>query len=252
MYVWMQRLKGRFFPGLRPPIQDTLQGLRRNWEKMGAQDAMYAILSKSGKKGRWDVHEFMEVGRTDIARRMARLASLPVSFGRSRALDFGCGIGRLTFALAEHFQQVDGVDISEEMVAKARGLNPAPDRVHLHQSESERLPFDDSTFDFVYCHLVLQHMKTRFALSYVREFVRVLRTGGLAYFQAPSRCLPYPEQSHARLFDGRTDRAYIEMHGHPRDQVEGAVREAGGHVLAVQDDHSAGPLFESFFYLVSR
>ena len=39
---------------------------------------------------------------------------------RRSALDFGCGIGRLSQALAEHFDQVYGVDISPKMIELAR------------------------------------------------------------------------------------------------------------------------------------
>lgn len=45
--------------------------------------------------------------------------------------------------------------------------------------------FADETFDFIYTAHVLQHMEPRFARGYVREFVRVLRPGGVLVFQIP-------------------------------------------------------------------
>ena len=60
----------------------------------------------------WDAKDFFQTGVTEIDRVMEYAATLPVSFARHRALDFGCGIGRLTQALASHFSEVHGVDIA--------------------------------------------------------------------------------------------------------------------------------------------
>ena len=49
------------------------------------------------------------------------------------------------------------------------------------------LIFDDNSFDFIYSYVVLQHMRPDYALSYLREFVRVLAPGGVMAFQLPCR-----------------------------------------------------------------
>jgi hypothetical protein len=95
-------------------------------------------------------------------------------------------------------------------------------------------------------------MKTELALPYVREFVRVLAPGGLALFQAPSRNLVLERSSLSCPHEFAGHAAFMEMHGHPRGQVEAAVAEAGGQVLAVRADDSAGPAWESFIYAVTR
>ncbi len=241
--------------GLRPaPLApDDLEGLRRNWEKLAEADPLWAILADPQKKGgQWELSEFLSTGGREVDARMAELSERRKPSARERALDFGCGVGRLTFALARHFQRVDGVDISESMVRQARKLNAFGERCAFHHLSAPPLPFPDASFDLVHCFLVLQHMQTSYALAYVAEFVRVLRPGGVAVFQAPSRCLLKDRTggiADVPLTDGT---ARIEMHAHPRAEIEHAASRAGGRIIECAADESAGENFESLRYVVVR
>src|SRR5262245_52059905 len=165
-----------------------LKDLRRVWNRLGATDPYWAILSDPLKKGNgWAVDDFFETGRREIAALMAYLARVQPQAGRERALDFGCGAGRLTQALAEHYREVDGVDIAPSMVALAWRHNRYPDRCRYHVNDAGDLSlFKADAFDVVYSNITLQHMEPRFAKRYIAEFVRVLRPGGVAVFQLPS------------------------------------------------------------------
>jgi SAM-dependent methyltransferase len=46
--------------------------------------------------------------------------------------------------------------------------------------------FPDNSFDLVYSNIVLQHMEPRYSESYIGEFIRVLKPGGMTYFQLPA------------------------------------------------------------------
>jgi SAM-dependent methyltransferase len=110
-----------------------------------------------------------------------------------RALDFGCGAGRLTQALAARFARCDGVDIAPSMIEVARRYNRFPDRCHYHLNTSSDLrDFADASFSFVYTVLVLQHMRPDYAKAYLREFLRVLAPGGLLVFQILGEPSPEP------------------------------------------------------------
>jgi SAM-dependent methyltransferase len=114
-----------------------------------------------------------------------RPVGLPVEY-RS-ALDFGCGAGRLTQAMARHFSHCEGVDISPAMIKLANELNRHGERCrYTVNSTDSLLALADRSFDFVYSSLVLQHMDGAFARGYIVELVRVLRPGGLLVFQLPS------------------------------------------------------------------
>jgi SAM-dependent methyltransferase len=118
---------------------------------------------------------------------LTRLVGQEASIGSEAALDFGCGVGRLTQALAKHFSRVVGIDVSEPMVAHARRLNRHGERVTYYANPRADLRVvGDARFDVVYTDLVLQHMPPAQALGYIAEFVRVLRPGGFLVFQLPS------------------------------------------------------------------
>jgi SAM-dependent methyltransferase len=163
--------------------------LRRHWERLGRQDPLWAVLTDPDKRhGGWDVREFFRSGVDEIDAALARASALGVVTARHRALDFGCGVGRLTQALAAHFERCDGVDISESMLSLAREHNQYPERCVYHLNAAADLSlFEDASFDFIYSTLVLQHMEPRYSTLYMRELVRVLAPGGLLVFQVPSQ-----------------------------------------------------------------
>ena len=161
--------------------------LHDSWQKLGATDPRWAILSQAGREdGRWDDAPFWRSGEDSIdwlARHLGGVRSMPKL---DRALDFGCGIGRLTQALARHFAKVVGVDIAESMVAGARAANRHGDRVeYVHNARPDLRVFGDNSFDFVLTLIVLQHMRPDYSAAYLREFLRVLRPGGVLFFQIP-------------------------------------------------------------------
>lgn len=167
-----------------------LSDLERTWDIYGRHDPMWAALMDPKKRGgKWDAEEFFATGEAEIATVLACVESrgiVPEYAGE--ALDFGCGVGRLTQALASRFARACGVDISAAMVERASAFNQYRDRCRYIVNTDERLaPFSAGTFSFIYTSVVLQHMETRFALGYLAELGRVLKPGGTLVFQLPDR-----------------------------------------------------------------
>jgi SAM-dependent methyltransferase len=160
-----------------------LDKLKDDWEFLAERDSLGAILTDTSRAGgRWDVAEFMETGEAEIEVVMRHLASIRLDPDFSgAALDFGCGVGRLTQALAMRFASCTGVDISQRMIDEAGGLNQYPHCAYLVQQGSS-LNFPDASFSFIYCNIVLQHIPRHFAENYLREFMRVLKPGGVLVF----------------------------------------------------------------------
>jgi SAM-dependent methyltransferase len=158
------------------------------WEQFADADPLWAVLSDPSKRGRrWEVEPFFETGRREISLVLYQLAELSHPAGREAAFDFGCGVGRLTQALAEHFESVTGVDISTRMIELARSLNRHGDGVkYVHNTAANLAPFPSDRFDFIYSDIVLQHVAPEMAERYIREFLRILRPGGITVFQVPS------------------------------------------------------------------
>ena len=169
-----------------------LKDLRAHWDALAAVDPLWAILSDPARRdGGWDVAEFLATGEAAVTHLMAYARSLRLRVGWNRALDFGCGAGRLTQALCRFFDECHGVDISRSMVAIANQLNGHPDKCVYHVNVEDDLSvFSDNHFDFVCTMLVLQHMPPTYIERYIKEFVRVVAPGGLVVFQAPSDVIP--------------------------------------------------------------
>ena len=224
-----------------------LASVKRTFEALGKDDPLYAVLSRKGlRDNRWDPDEFFDEGKKEIANVMAYLERLDVVVARQRALDFGCGVGRLSQALAEHFDGVTGVDISESMIERAHEYNRHGDRVQYLVNTTEDIEsVGSSTFDFAYSNKTLQHIPPDSAKVYLREIFRTLRPGGVAVFQVPNGKAFNPSSVRAQLYTLR--RRYlrrvwkivrglppIEMHYIARSQVEGIVEESGGRVVDVK------------------
>jgi SAM-dependent methyltransferase len=94
-------------------------------------------------------------------------------------LDIGCGPGSITVDLARLVAPgpVIGIDRSEEAIAAAQGLPGGASRVSFEAGDLYSLRFDDSTFDVVHAHQVLQHLED--PVGALVEMARVCRPDGL-------------------------------------------------------------------------
>jgi ubiquinone/menaquinone biosynthesis C-methylase UbiE len=178
----------------------------QDWNDLAQLDPYWAILTATDKRyGGWDSDEFFAIGTVEVAAMIERFERLGHPELRQRALDFGCGVGRITRALAQHFDEAIGVDIAEDMVSRARELNAdKPGVSFVVNVASDLARFDDAAFDLVFSSIVLQHVPDRSTIEgYVAEFCRVVRPGGLVMFQLPTH-IPavYRTQWRRRLYGG--------------------------------------------------
>jgi SAM-dependent methyltransferase len=166
------------------------------WDRHARHDPLWAILSDPTKAGRrWDLSAFLETGLREVSLLMYQLRALNVSFNRHAALDFGCGIGRLSQALARYFDRVVGVDISAEMVRLANDINEFPERVrYVQNSGTDIAALGTGDFTFMYSNVVLQHIEPETALRCLRELFRIVAPGGVLVFQLPSHHRPPDDQ----------------------------------------------------------
>lgn len=180
--------------------ETRLADQQRVWEDWARADPLWAIASVPELKGgRWEQDEFFATGVVDVEGLVAQVAGHGLTLRTGRCLDFGCGVGRLTQALAGVFEQADGVDVSATMIEQANRYNTLGDRLRFHVNVSGDLSlFEDDSFDLVFTTMVLQHIQPVDAVAYIREFVRVVRPGGVVVFDLPARLVerPMPEGGH--------------------------------------------------------
>jgi SAM-dependent methyltransferase len=93
---------------------------------------------------------------------------LGVKAGRS--LEIGCGFGRLSPHIAEHFEQHTAVDINRQALSEASQFYPG---IAFLESSATELPFPDHSFDVVITWTVLQHIPNHLVGKALSEIVRV-------------------------------------------------------------------------------
>ena len=118
----------------------SIDELRKTWELLAEEDALWAICTAPDKRGgKWDPAEFFASGEKEIRTVLDYLRSREVPVRQEGdALDFGCGVGRLTGALARQFVSCCGVDISSRMIETREPVQPVSRQVQLPAKHAAR------------------------------------------------------------------------------------------------------------------
>ena len=166
-------------------ISKQLRKMRRDWDDRARENAKYYVAT--GRED-WTEEDFYRSGEVAIEQHVQTDLS-DICQGREpkemSVLEIGCGAGRLTRALAKFFGEVFAVDISGEMVKRARqALRDFPN-AHIFQNNGKDLSVvPKKPLDFAFSYIVFQHIANREIIeNYVREVNRLLRLGGLFKFQ---------------------------------------------------------------------
>jgi ubiquinone/menaquinone biosynthesis C-methylase UbiE len=114
------------------------------------------------------------------ARQLIELAGLNST---SRVLEIGCGMARVGTEMAPHVAEWHGADISRNMLERAKKRASHLSNVYLKELGGVSLSgFTDGSFDFVYITTVLMHLDKEDVYQYLLETHRVLKPGGMAFF----------------------------------------------------------------------
>ncbi len=158
------------------------QSMGRFWDRRARENAFFFVDDRLDYRHP-DTERFWVDGERDLA---ALLGLLGVSIGaEDRILEIGCGVGRLTRALARAGCTVVALDVSEVMLELAREHNPDLSNVEWVLGDGFGLSaVGAARFDVCISHVVFQHIPDpEITLGYVREIGRVLRPGGWTAFQ---------------------------------------------------------------------
>ena len=234
---------------------------RKQWETLGEEDPYWAVLTEPDKKGgNWDTAEFLQTGADEIESLLVKLDQLGLQPEFGRALDYGCGVGRLSRALADSFEKVIGVDISATMLSEARSINADYDNLQFSQNDGETLTnVSDNSIDFIYSNLVLQHSPRQTQRQLIDEFCRVLRPGGVLVFQTASEQDKKTIGGLLHYFSGnlftklmtriRYGKNYImEMHTIDKKEVVETLQKREIKVVQTEECDAAGSAFISCTY----
>lgn len=149
-----------------------------DWRELGRSNPYWAVMSQPDFQREnmtpERVEAFYGTGGPYIAEVVRELAALTGSPPAGRALDFGCGVGRLAEAMTNHAGPVIGVDISPGMleVARARGAKV---------TYAETVP--PGRFDWINSFIVFQHIAPSRGEAILADLLSRLADGGVVSLQ---------------------------------------------------------------------
>lgn len=159
------------------PDTDITNRMKEDWNERAREDASYYVAF--GRKQQ-TAEEFFATAEEVVRGLRWELQRLPAS-QRGRALEIGCGPGRLIRPMSQDFGSIDGIDVSDEMIERARANLADVPNARVEAGDGATLaPFSDAAYDFVYSYAVFQHIPSKnVVLDYLREASRVLKPGGI-------------------------------------------------------------------------
>jgi ubiquinone/menaquinone biosynthesis C-methylase UbiE len=158
----------------------------RDWEKYGSSDPYFGVISHSEYRTNNLTDEgrviFFKTGEDYIKNIVEKIkAHIEPNFQPERSLDFGCGVGRLIIPLAQISEQVDGIDVSESMLAEAsRNCESRSIRnVSFFKSDDELSAIKEYHYDFIHSFIVFQHIPIKRGIKILKGLLSCLNPGGV-------------------------------------------------------------------------
>lgn len=153
----------------------------RYWDERARENALFFVDNQLDYR-KPDVEQFWTHGEEALDR---ILDVLGFTIGPEETIvDIGCGVGRMTRVLAGRAGRVIGIDVSSEMIARAREYNDGRSNIEwIHGDGRSLAPIADASVDGCFSHVVFQHIPDPdVTLGYIAEMGRVLRPDGWAAF----------------------------------------------------------------------
>jgi len=166
-------------------LEEQLKKMQRDWDERARENARHYVATG---KSDWSDDEFFQSGERTVAEEILT-DMINICQGKDpkqmKVLEIGCGAGRVTRALAGVFGEVHAVDVSGEMVTRAKNALADRPNAHIYQNNGKDLSvIPGGSYDFAFSTIVFQHIPSREVIySYVREVHRLLRPGALFKFQ---------------------------------------------------------------------
>ena len=255
-----RHLCGPSLSGMEPALKiedkvddETLRALfeavQTCWEQFGREEPHWSVLTAERFKQKnlnHNLTEFYQSGQANaalflnLARRNGYLTD---GAADKTVLEYGCGVGRVTHALAQHFKQVYAYDISAPHLDLARQFTASLGLRNIEFAQIQH-PLDVRRFpkvDAVYTLIVLQHNPPPIIRVILNGLLDALAPGGLAFFQLQTYWEGYCFVARDYLRSVRARREpQMEMHVLPQASVFEIVAERNCQVLEMLDDPSTG------------
>lgn len=214
------------------------ENIAREWRKFGETQAHWSVLTSNEFKPEsidQNLDRFYELGNDDIIHVIAALKRNALWQDNAKALDFGCGVGRLSLALAPHVAHVTGIDISAPHLfhARQRAEQTGVDNVAFAPIVSIAGIDDLPNFDLIISLIVLQHNPPPVIVVLLQKLLNRLSAGGVAVIQIPTYIVGQ------RFFVAdylANKQPSMEMNAVPQRVIYEVIDQMGCKVIEVRED----------------
>lgn len=181
---------------------------RIDWEAIGSSEPWFGVLSApkflTANLTKESQEEFYKQGQEEVEWVVAQIKRQDPTFLPKQALDFGSGLGRLSFAMAAFCDTVSGVDVSPGMIAEAR--RQALSR-NIHNVQFTDIIPPGGRFDWINSYIVFQHILPSSGYAIIAELLSCLASGGwmslqLTFAHDFRDVTSWQRDAHAYRYDG--------------------------------------------------
>ncbi len=225
-------------------LDSLLQRIEGVWNHLGNEKPHWSVISEEQYLDESFVEEdFFLSGEDAFKQIRATLERNDVEISSSaKCLEYGCGLGRVTFWLSRFFKEVYAFDISTSHLRQASSRMHSQGMTNIQfarigkLADLSRLP----KVDFFYSIIVLQHNPPPIIEHILRKLMGTLTSGGIGMFQVPTYLQNYRFDIEDYL---NTEPSGIEMHATPQSRVFSIIAESNCEVVEVLDDDYIGSQF---------
>jgi SAM-dependent methyltransferase len=217
------------------------------WAALGAQQPYHSVITDAAylpaNLNSSSIESFWASGVPEVLELEAVLARHNFRHTKSSdCVEYGCGVGRVTFPLSKLFRTVHAYDISPSHleIARARAKQLAPENIVFHVATAETILKGIEPCDFFFSRIVFQHNPPPIIAKLISTSLEALRSGGVAIFQVPTYATNYRFQIDEYL--AATANTDMELHAIPQPEVFALITEADCRVLEVREDGYIGLL----------
>jgi SAM-dependent methyltransferase len=219
-----------------------------DWRALGDSQPYWGVLSNDAFLREnitpETIEAFYACGRPYIDEIVGRLEAATGAKPSGRGLDFGCGVGRLTEAMAEHVDEVVGLDISPGMLDVAR-------RRGGRATYLQALP-EGMTFDWINSFIVFQHIPPDRGEAILADLLGRLNPDGAISLQFAvwrDEALQWPKTTGWRSAFGSFRRrrwvaslpvGHIEMYDYDLSRLLRRLNEGGVEEMSLVSTHHDG------------
>lgn len=218
--------------------------VKQQWQHLGETEPHWSVLTNDSyfqnvfhmNRDAFYQSGFVETETFMATLKRARVDRAPLR----RCVELGCGVGRVTSALAARFEEVVGVDISAShlRLAEEHVRNASITNISFHQLTAIDAVPQIGKYDVLYSRIVLQHNPPPVMAHLLAYLLGQLNVGGIAFFQLPT----YKAGYRFRISDylDIQNGTEMEMHYLPQASLLDLVRERGCRILEIREDDSIG------------